>query len=299
MNVRNILVLSQKEFADKIWSLKFQVMLVTLLLIVFSKSYFVFYGGSGNLIGTYMDIAQVISLFMPFLGVAIGLDSIGEERESSSLNVLLSHPLYRDTVIAGKSLGAMLTLGLLVFITITTVTGSMLIISGESITYSLIQRIFIFALLTFLYLAVFTSLGIFSSIIINESIRALVYNIIFCLVFCIAFGMIVSTTASILTGEKPLELGENNQFLKVNAALQKFTPSYYYAMPVSGRPSFTWFGVSSEKPEIKGLFDMKFTLSQWWDKFQVEVFVQLITSVLLIIISFLTFLRQDIVKNRG
>lgn len=299
MNLRNILVLAQKEFADDLWSLKFQVMLVTLLIIVFFNSCFVSYRANSDLIGTYMDIAQVISLFMPFMGIVIGFDLIGEERESGSLNVLLSHPLFRDTVVAGKTLGAMMTLGLLVLITIITVTGTMILLTGEDVTYSILLRIFIFGSLTFAYLAVFTSLGIFSSIVIKDGTRALVYDIILCIVLCITFGMIISTAASIITGEKPLDLGENDQFFTVNAALQKYTPSYYYAMPVSGKPGFSWLGISSEKPEIKGLFDMNFTLSQWWNEFRSEIFLQFAISVLLIIASFITFLRQDIVKSRG
>jgi ABC-2 type transport system permease protein len=292
--IHNVFVLAQKEFADNIWSPKFLTLLFAFTAIVFSKSYLKGLGAGEDIFRSFLDVAQIISLFLPFMGIVLGFDAITKERDSGSLNVLLTHPLYRDTIIAGKTLGAMITLVLVVFISLTTVIGTMLAASGSDWSSLIFDRLIIFAILTYLYLSVFMAIGILASIVTKNATRSLVYNIAIWLVLCVVFGMIVATSASIITGHKPLDLDDNERFLELNADLQKLSPAHHYAMTVSGRPSFSWLGVSSEKPEVKGIFDTEHTLEQWLSELWPNVVMLTITPVLLLIIAFVTFLRQDI-----
>ncbi len=293
----NIFVIAQKEFADNLWSPKFIMLLLTFTIIVFAKSYLEGVETGKNILGNFLDIAQVISLFLPFMGIVLGFDAISKEQETGALNVLLTHPLYRDTVIAGKTLGAMITLLIVVFISVITVIGTMLATSGNELNLLMLNRLVIFTILTYLYLSIFVVIGILSSVVTKKATKSLVYNISIWIVLCIAFGMIVATGASIITGHKPLDLDDNDHFLQVNADLQKLSPSHHYAMTVSGRPSFSWLGVSSEKPEVKGIFDTEHTLGKWWSELWPNVMILTVTPVFLIVVSFIVFLRQDISKD--
>jgi ABC-2 type transport system permease protein len=62
-----------------------------------------------------LDVFQPMSFFFGFLGailaIAIGFNLISGEKESGSLKSLLSHPVFRDTIINGKALGGMGALG--------------------------------------------------------------------------------------------------------------------------------------------------------------------------------------------
>jgi len=291
---RNALVIAQKEFADNVWSPRFIMLILTFTIIVFSKSYLVGMQVEGNILNSFLDVAQFIALFMPFMGIALGFDAMNKERESGSLNVLLTHPLFRDNIITGKILGAMITLALVVCVSIVTVVGIILVISGTELSLLMLKRLLIFTILTYLYISIFMALGILTSIVSKNATNSLIYDIAVWLGLCVAFGMIVSTTASITTGHMPLDLSDNDHFLELNADIQKMSPAHHYAMTVCGRPSLSWLGVSSEKPNVHGIFDTEHTLGQWWNELWTNVIILLITPIILIIVSFITFLRQDI-----
>lgn len=248
---RNMFVIAQKEFADNIWSPRFAILMFVFTTIVFSLSYDSGIGPQGNAITRgYLDISHIVSLFLPFMGIALGFDAISKERESGSLNVLLTHPIYRDNIIAGKSLGAMITLVLVVFISIFTVLGTILLASGTELSSPILNRLVIFAILAYSYLSVFLALSILGSIVTKNATKSLVYNIAVWVVLCIVFGMICTTTASTITGHKPMDLDDNDYFLELNADIQKLSPAHHYAMTVRGLPSLSWLGVSSERSDV-------------------------------------------------
>ncbi|WP_250867327.1 ABC transporter permease [Methanococcoides seepicolus] len=292
-------MIAQKEFADNVGSSKFIMLMLAFTVVVFSKSYLLGIQAEYDIFSRFVDVAQIIALFLPFIGITLGFDAMSKERESGSLNVLLTHPLYRDTIIAGKTLGAMITLALVVFVSIIAVVGTMLVTSGAELSSLMLNRFLIFAILTYLYLSIFMAIGILSSIVTKNARNSLIYNIAVWLVLCIAFGMIFTTTASIITGHKPLDLDDNDHFLEVNADIQKLSPGHHYAMTVSGLPDLSWLGISSERPNVRGIFDTEYTLEQWWGELWINVLVLFITPVFLLIMAFLTFLRQDITKNMG
>ncbi|MDY0387076.1 MAG: ABC transporter permease [Methanolobus sp.] len=295
---RNVFVIAQKEFADNVWSPKFITLLLTFTVIVFSKSYIAGIGAEDNIFsGRFLDIGQIIALFLPFMGITLGFDAMSKERERGSLNVLLTHPLYRDTIITGKTLGAMVTLAMVVFVATITVLGALFATSGAELSSLVLNRFLIFAILTYLFLSIFVAFGILGSIVTKNATKSLIYNIVIWLILCIAFGMIVATASSIATGEKPLDLSNNDHFLEVNAVVQKLSPDHHYAMTVSGRPSFSWLGVSSERPNVKGISDTEHTLEQWWYEFWPNVVVLIATPAFLTIMAFMAFLRQDISKD--
>ncbi|MDD2438702.1 MAG: ABC transporter permease [Methanosarcinaceae archaeon] len=296
---RNVFVIAQKEFADNLWSPRFIVLILAFIVIVFSISWHSGIGSGQAISRGYLDLAQIVSLFLPFIGITLGFDAICKEREAGSLNVLLTHPIYRDNIIAGKTLGAMLTLALVIFISIFTVLGSMLIESGAKFPLLRLNRLLIFAILTYLYLSIFLALGILGSIVTKNAIKSLIYNIASWLILCVVFGMLITTTASIITGHKPLDLDDNERFLELNADFQKLSPSHHYAMAVSGRPSLSWLGVSSERPAVQGIFDTEHTLGQWWNELWINVLILILTPLFLIIMAFVTFLRQDISMDMG
>lgn len=296
---RNVYVIAQKEFADNIWSPRFLTLILLFTIIVFSISYHSMIESGNAVYMSYLDIAQIVSLFLPFIGIVLGFDAISKEREAESLNVLLTHPVYRDNIIAGKTLGAMITLVLVVFISIFMVLGTMLVTSGTELSSQMLDRLVIFAILTYLYISVFLALSILGSIVTKNAIKSLVYNIAIWVALCIVFGMIGTTTASIITEHKPTDLDDNERFLELNADIQKLTPAHHYAMAVSGLPSLSWLGISSERSDIRGIFDTKHTLEKWWNEFWMNILILVITPVFLIIMAFIMFLRQDVSKDMG
>lgn len=286
-NMNNVVVIAQKEFTDNLWSSRFWVLTSIFLLILFSYSY------RTGLSSSFIDVIQIIAVFAPVIGIALGFDVITKEMESNSLNVLLTHPVFRDNIITGKIIGSMLTLGLVVFLSVTVLFGTNLLISGKEVNLVELNRLLIFAALTFIYLLIFVAMAIFSSIISKNEVDSLTYSIAVWLNFCVIFGATVMIIASIVTGQSVFDMDTNQQFRELNFQLQKISPIHHYAEVAAGSSDLSW-GSLVKSESISGILDTRYTLGQWLNEFWVNIVVLAVMPIILLILSFVAFLRQDI-----
>ena len=294
-HLSNIFVIAQKEFADNLWSPRVISIVSIFTIIIFSFSYRAVINGRNIFEFGFLDVAQIIAVFLPLLGIALGFDAIVKERKSQSLNILLTHPVYRDNIITGKILGAMITLALVVCVAVATSVGTMLIISGVQVSSIELSRVLIFTVLTYLYLSIFLGYGMFISIIAKNAVSSLIFCISTWLIICVIYGAIIMIIAIVSTGQSLLDLGNNEEVIDLNAYLQKLSPIHHYSNPTIGHPGLTAGGFSKGGTHIvNGIFDTRYTLSQWLDEYWPNVVTLAVMPVILLIISFIVFLRQDI-----
>ena len=286
-NINNVFIIAQKEFADNVWSPRFAVLMSIFLIISFTYTYKLQFGSS------FIGAVQIIAIFTPVIGIALGFDAVVKERKSNSLNVLLTHPVFRDNIITGKILGAMITLALVVFLAISVIIGTSLITSGELVNFSEISRLFIFGIITFLYLLVFLSIGIFTSVILKSEINSLTCGIIAWLNLCVVFGATVMIIATVVTGQSLFDMPENQQFIELTYNLQKLSPIHHYAEATTGLSDLSLDSLINQET-IKGVLDTRYTLGEWAVEFWENVVVLIVISTILIILSYVIFLRQDI-----
>ncbi|MDD4484349.1 MAG: ABC transporter permease subunit, partial [Methanoregula sp.] len=123
-----LLTVAHKEFFDHIQSRKF-VLIFSIFLIIaiigmiggiaqYQKDLRTYTDqrstASSSPLAGYMDerpsvmtvfgtVATYLVFLGAILGIAMGFDLITKEKESKSLKILLSHPVYRDEVINGKA----------------------------------------------------------------------------------------------------------------------------------------------------------------------------------------------------
>jgi len=298
-NIKNVIIIAQKEFADHIWSPRFLGFAITFTLIVFVFGY---QKGTEvdyleNLLGTagmlrgFLGIAKIVGTFAPLIGIVLGFDTIVREVKSSSLNVLLTHPVFRDNIIAGKIIGSALCLFLILLISITVSTGTMLTISGVSADGEDILRIGIFIILTFFYTLTFLGIGVITSILVKNSSNSLVYNIAIWLFFTILFSQIILSCVYTLTGGM-----EGSIEVAVGSGVLNLSPGHHYAQVAMGANNVGWGGSLGGDPRIAGIFDTHFTLTQWLAEFWMNLVVLIVTPIILLITAFIAFLRKDITR---
>lgn len=296
-NIGNAFVIAQKEFADNLWSMRFLALLSIVTLIIFSISYRAGTDGYEIFRMGFLNVAQIIAIFLPLVGIVLGFDVIVKERKSASLNVLLTHPVFRDNIISGKILGSLATLALVVGIAVIASVGTMLAVTGVQISLLELERVLIFAILTFLYISVFLSIGIFLSIVSKDASTSLIYGIAIWLNIVVVYSLIIFVIASIVTGQSS---PDSSLFykprLELNANFQKFTPLHHYAETVSGVPSLgIWGGVSVQSIKLSsGIFDTGNSLDKWIEEYWSNLIVLIILPIILFIISIIAFLRKDI-----
>lgn len=294
-NTKNIISIAQKEFADNLWSHRFLIYVATFSLIVFvfgyQKGLDLQYAqrifAADSALSGFQGIATIIGSFAPLIGIVLGFDTIVKEVKSGSLNVLLTHPVFRDNIITGKLVGSAMTLALVLGISIIVSTGTMLIISGVQVKGSEILRIGIFIILTFFYALVFLGFGVITSILVKSASDSLIYNVAIWLL-SILFSSIVFAGIYVSTGQT------QEQSLGFATELMGIVPSHHYSQVTIGKNDIGWGGSLGGDSKVEGIFDTRFTLSQWFIEFWTNLTVLIVTPIMLLITAFIAFLRKDI-----
>ncbi len=318
-NLENVIVIAQKEFADNLCSPKFYVIVgifMTALLVNgyqagqnisgMSSSGRIAFAGISPLMMGFMGFASQMSFLGPLIAIVLGFDAIVKERKSGSLNVLLTHPVYRDQVITGKLIGMMTTLGFVVVIGVIASTGVMLGVSGISVSGELIGRIMVFMMLAFLFMLSYLALSVTASTFTKEPSDSLIYSIAVWLVLGLLLGMIAYTVAGIITGEqKMFEVSSDSTSIekmekrnRIARDIMYLSPSTHFNELITGPPGVKIIesneGAGKRSTEMRGLFDTGFTLGYWVKQNWVNIVVLIVIPLILLLISYMAFMRQDI-----
>ncbi|MDO9539114.1 MAG: ABC transporter permease subunit [Methanocalculus sp.] len=137
------------------------------------------------------------------LGITSGFDLITRERETKSLKVLLSHPVFRDEVINGKAIGAGGALALIFAATIA-VSIALMLITGIVPGGDEWSSIAIFSFSAFLMIIAYFAIALCMSAISETSGTALVYTlIIFILLSGLLPVLIENGAADAIAGDAP------------------------------------------------------------------------------------------------
>ena len=125
-------------------------------------------------------VFQMMSMLFGILGailaIAIGFNLISGEKESGSLKSLLSHPVFRDTIINGKALGGMGALGFAMLV-MTLLSIGILMMLGIMPTGDEFVRILVFMGFTLLFMFSFFAIALMCSTIAKNSTRAITYSL--------------------------------------------------------------------------------------------------------------------------
>jgi len=130
-----------------------------------------------SILSVFSSVATYLVFVGGILGIAMGFDLVSKEKESKSLKILLSHPVYRDEVINGKALGGIAALGCALAVVLVIALATLLVYGivpdgGE------VVLIGIFAIVSFLLIFSYFAIALFMSTVMDESGSALIYTII-------------------------------------------------------------------------------------------------------------------------
>jgi ABC-2 type transport system permease protein len=146
-----------------------------------------------SILSVFANVATYLVFLGAILGIAMGFDQVSREKESKSLKILLSHPIYRDEVINGKALGGVLalavSLGVVLFLSL-----AILLIYGIVPDVSELGLIGVFGLVSFLLIFSYFAIALFMSTVAAESSSALIYTIIIFVVLSSLVPMLARDT---------------------------------------------------------------------------------------------------------
>ncbi len=188
-----------------------------------------------------LSVFHVMSTLFGFLGailaIAIGFNLISGEKESGSLKSLLSHPVFRDTIINGKALGGMGALGFAMLV-MTLLSIGILMMLGIMPTGDEFVRILVFMGFTLLFMFSFFAIALMCSTIAKNSTRAITYTLVIFIVISFVMPTAGSFVGMHLAGDMPEYPGRARQEINESEG-----------------------GVSEEEQER-----IQEEFQEWWDK---------------------------------
>jgi len=158
-----------------------------------------------SILSVFSSVATYLVFVGGILGIAMGFDLVSKEKESKSLKILLSHPVYRDEVINGKALGGIAALAGALFVVLFIALATLLIYGIVPDGNELIL-IGIFGLASFLLIFAYFAIALFMSTAMDESGSALIYTMIIFIALSALIPTLASTTVTELVIGNPPEL---------------------------------------------------------------------------------------------
>ncbi len=108
LNLKAVYSVAKKEFADNVRS-KWIVALIIIFAVMTLLASYLAGAAAGQALGslevTVVTLISMAVMLVPIIAVMLGYASISGECESGSMGILLSYPLRRVEVLAGKILG--------------------------------------------------------------------------------------------------------------------------------------------------------------------------------------------------
>jgi ABC-2 type transport system permease protein len=227
MTLKKELIIARKEFNDFLTSKRFLVIIGALLLlsIVGIISGISDYDSqldtyrenmqvanqSTNIGPRFTEMPSVLLVFEKIndyfliiglaLSVSMGFDLISREKEDGSLKSLLTHPVYRDSIINGKAIGSISML-IVVLAAMFLITIALMLFSGLVPTGDELVRICAYFAMTVLYCVTLFAISLAMSTIAKSSAMSVAYTLGIVLAV-VLLPMLSSNIVSLVMGEPP------------------------------------------------------------------------------------------------
>lgn len=184
----NTLVIARKEFGD-LFSNKLVIVVIAVYVIMISMELYSYYGTASNygftpgdsvlsLLAVWVD---VVVKYGSVVAAVIGVASIVNEKNNHALNTLLVKPLYRDTIINGKLIGAMAFMSCVLGLIAALYVSFILILLGNEVNSfigAFLAWIPAFFILSLISASIFLLLSMLISILVKEQNYALFLSVL-------------------------------------------------------------------------------------------------------------------------
>jgi ABC-2 type transport system permease protein len=226
----NFMTVCRKELGDHLGSkryiLLFMLVIALATLSAYQGSAFIRNNTGAGFISIFsgsqagFSFVTLMVYFGPIIGLSLGFDAINKERSTGSLSVLLSQPLFRDSILNGKFLAGVAALALLVGSTVGIMVGLSVPMLGFGPDLADLGRIGAFTGFTILYLAFWLAL----SLLFSTAIKKTTSSILAAISAWLFFAFIVAIMASLVANAAaPVSMPTGFQTITIPSN-QTFTP---------------------------------------------------------------------------
>lgn len=231
----------RKEMADHLGSRRFAVIAAIVVLaslaaslsavespgVLMAERQYLFLSLLTESGGALPSFLYFITFLAPLLGIILGFDAINGERQRGTLSLLVSQPIYRDSVINGKFLAALATAGVMTAAILALIGGVSIGRLGIVPNTAEIARSAVFFLASMLYISFWLSLAILFSVLFDKTstsaLAALGVWIVLGFFIHMIAGIIADQIVPLGADSTPQELIRHEE---LRIAIMRFSPAY-------------------------------------------------------------------------
>ncbi|MBO0664497.1 ABC transporter permease [Jiella sp. MQZ9-1] len=169
-----------------------------------------------------------LGFLLPLIGIALGFDAVNGEYSRRTMSRILSQPIYRDALLAGKFLGGLLVIGICLVTLWLLVTGLGILTLGLPPTSEEILRGIAFLAASLAYAGVWLAVSmLFSTLFRSPSTSALAALTLW-LLFTIFWGMLAPLVAGAIAPVDPFNPITVVHQAEWQQALARISPNTLY-----------------------------------------------------------------------
>lgn len=246
--------------------------------------------------GSLPSFTFFISFFGPLIGIILGFDAVSSERSHGTISLVLSQPIFRDSLINGKFLGGLVTIAIMLASIFLIILGLGMWTLGIIPNMGEISRISVYYLASVVYVGVWLSLGILFSILFRRTSSSALTSMMIWIFFTFFIYMIANVIADqmvpVPSVTTPEVIAKNEA---IRRAIMRVSPATLFEQIATAalNPSVRAFGFINPA-EISGLMPTPLSLTQSlmivWPEFVGLVILMLLCFA----ISYVVFMKQEI-----
>lgn len=242
-----LLTLFRKELADHFGSRRFIILLALVWLSGLSAIYVAAQSIRQAVAGSEFVFLKLfvtsseglppfvafIAFFGPLIGLSLGFDAINREQSSGTLGMVLSQPILRDSVINGKFLAGISTIGFMLVSIVLIVSGLGLWMLAVPPSLEEALRIIAYTAITIIYIGFWMALVMLFSIFFKRITTSALAGIAVWLFFLFFMSMIAGVAADRLA---PIEEESVESILRheqVRSAIMRVSPNTLYSEAIA------------------------------------------------------------------
>ena len=304
-------VIFWKEITDYFGSRRFLILFIIICLTGISIAYlasqnlenFTKIPAEFTLLGFFISSAGAlpsftffISFFGPLIGIILGFDAVSAERSHGTISMILSQPIFRDSLINGKFLAGLVTIAIMLVSIFLIILGLGIWTLGIVPNMGEISRISVYYFASVVYVGFWLGLGILFSILFRRTSSSALTSIMMWIFFTFFIYMIANVIANqmvpVPTVTTPEVMAKNEA---IRRAIMRVSPATLFEQIATAalNPSVRVFGFINPT-EISGLIPTPLSLTQSLMVVWPEFVGLVVLMLLCFTISYVVFMKQEI-----
>ncbi|MBP1853535.1 ABC transporter permease subunit [Rhizobium halophytocola] len=146
-----------------------------------------------------------LGFLLPLIGIALGFDAVNGEYNRRTMSRILSQPIFRDALLAGKFLGGLIVIGICLLTLWLLVTGMGILMVGLPPSGEEVLRGVAFLIASLVYAGVWLAVSMLFSTLFRAPATSALAALTLWLVFTLFWGMLAPLVASGISPADPYD----------------------------------------------------------------------------------------------